>query len=556
MSVFKIAFIGSEQDRSICDFTKQNLKCSENDTVELVDITDKDPQEILTQGSIQAVLYYNDIYNSREYSQKLQRVLTSQKERKDITIFSLAREKMTSVSTLAERETLAQMYLDKFEDITTDDVVVYTASGQTEQDLSNYVNGVMQVSVKEYFAEARDVEKTVEQKIDKLLEMIEQATASKHAYTAGHVQRVAEYTDALAEQLGFTEQERSEVVLSAKLHDIGKLLTPQSVLGKKSTLNMDERDNMGLHTEGGEGFLLSLIEQHPQYADKINEEVLKGVANHHKDWDGMHGKKQGEEPDPFHGDIVGKYALTIAVADCIDAMTSQRAYNNPKHILDLLRDLYKNRGKQFKPEIAEAAIVMLSKEFANLGLDPLKIVPEEPAEEYNKMPDIGLKNFLESHAEEFEVNRNAKPEDYSRLGFRIDENGYLDLKGIYVTPRNPEIRFNDEFQFQVTKYKYVHGKTVQEVLDMPEVVEQLKEQVDKKFEMQDREGAQAVARAREVSREEKTNNFADQILDMTVNDNTVNIDSFNALTHLIKEEINPERNIIKQEEEKNSGLMK
>ena len=312
----------------------------------------------------------------------------------------------------------------------------------------------------------------------------------------GHVQRVSRYVETLAKQMGLSGKELDEVVLAAKLHDIGKLGIPDEVLASKKALNYNERMQMNYHSQLGEAILENAIAQNPELREIITPAVLEGIKNHHKHYDGYHDK---DNQDPIHGEAIGKYALTIAVADCIDAMTSQRAYNNPKHILDTFRDLLKQKGQQFSPEITDAAILMLGKQIAEIGIDPNKMFEEPYDVPYFKDIDENLKNFFQIHKEEIVVNEHPEPGQYSSLGFRLNEYGYFEFEGKDAPEWNPQIRVEDEYIFQEGKYARENHTSIDSLSQSER--DQILQNVHKIFERQDAEGKLAMSRARVQTRD-------------------------------------------------------
>lgn len=500
MATYNLLYIGDKPEK--CLPVMEGIKVSEEDSVNLIDISNMKKSQIFAIGAAQGVIYFNDIYENSQYLNKLQFLINNQSEKGDLSLFSLSDVNLTTQKEKMERKILAGMFSKRFPDINSEEVAINHGPAETEEDLLNFASSIIQVQVNGHLDNVHEVELNSNQKMEMLINVIEEAMLAKHSYTLGHCLRVATLVEAMSEQLGLPKEKQEEVVLAAKLHDIGKFLTPQQVLAKKSSLSMAERDTMDLHTIEGRNSLLSLIEKNAAYAEKITPEVIKGVENHHKFWNGMHGRFKGDEPDPINGDEIGEYALIIGVMDSIDAMVSQRAYNNPKHALDMFRDLYQNRGKQFKKEYAEEAIILFCKEFASLGIDPLKLVPDISPNTRNQEIDDGLKNFLEANSDKFKVNYKAKPGEYSKLGFRLDDKGYFEFLDPYSIKRDPAIREADERNFLLGKF--AQGGNLEDVTKDENIVAKVEEAVAKKFAMQDLEGEEAMKRAKTYMREYPT----------------------------------------------------
>ena len=73
----------------------------------------------------------------------------------------------------------------------------------------------------------------------------------KDNYTAGHCQRVANYAEALSQELGLNEEQLEDLILAANLHDIGKIALPDAVITKTTKLNDLEFNLMKKHVELG-----------------------------------------------------------------------------------------------------------------------------------------------------------------------------------------------------------------------------------------------------------------------------------------------------------------
>jgi len=166
-------------------------------------------------------------------------------------------------------------------------------------------------------------------------------------YTFQHSQRVAVYAHAIARKLGFTAAEIELVELAAKVHDIGKIRIPDSVLLKPGKLTPEERRVMETHPRLG----FDILRQFSAYA-----KVLELVLTHHERYDG-HGYPNG---------TVGRRLLLIAqvipVADSLDAMTSARAYRAARPWDSALEELRRGAGTQWNPQVVEAAVAVLAPE--------------------------------------------------------------------------------------------------------------------------------------------------------------------------------------------------
>jgi len=166
-------------------------------------------------------------------------------------------------------------------------------------------------------------------------------------YTFQHSQRVAIYSHAIARKLAFTAAEIELVALAAKVHDIGKIRIPDSILLKPDKLTGAERRVMETHPRLG----FDILKQFSGYA-----KVLELVLTHHERYDGR-GYPNG---------TVGRRLLLIAqvipVADSLDAMTSARAYRGARSWASALDELRRGAGAQWNPQVVQAAVAVLGQE--------------------------------------------------------------------------------------------------------------------------------------------------------------------------------------------------
>jgi putative nucleotidyltransferase with HDIG domain len=163
-------------------------------------------------------------------------------------------------------------------------------------------------------------------------------------YTYQHSQRVARYSKAIAIKLRLSMAEIELIELAAKVHDIGKIRIPDSILLKPGKLTDEERREMERHPRLG----FDILRPFSEYA-----KVLDLVLTHHERYDGL-GYPNG---------TVGRRQLLIAqvipVADSFDAMTSNRAYRAAKSWVGAMEELRHGAGSQWNPKVVEAALAAL-----------------------------------------------------------------------------------------------------------------------------------------------------------------------------------------------------
>jgi putative nucleotidyltransferase with HDIG domain len=165
-------------------------------------------------------------------------------------------------------------------------------------------------------------------------------------YTAGHSERVAEYSRALATELGLDERQLIVVHSGALLHDLGKIAVPDSVLFKPARLDPAERRMIEVHPTLGASLLSSVTSM---------EDVVPCVLHHHEKVDGS------GYPHGLRGESIPLGARIIAVADAFDAMTTDRPYRRGLSSEEALREILDKAGAQFDPRCAKAFATLVSR---------------------------------------------------------------------------------------------------------------------------------------------------------------------------------------------------
>ena len=165
------------------------------------------------------------------------------------------------------------------------------------------------------------------------------AVEARDAYTGKHAERVAAYGMELARACGVEVEDAPQIEFGFLLHDIGKVAVPDAILFKTTRLTEEE---------------YALIAQHPVVGAEILRDVdFLGegklvVRHHHERWDG-----QGY-PDGLAGQAIPLAARVFAVADALDALTSNRPYRPASSFADARAEVYRGAATQFDPEVVAA----------------------------------------------------------------------------------------------------------------------------------------------------------------------------------------------------------
>lgn len=192
-----------------------------------------------------------------------------------------------------------------------------------------------------------------------MVEMIEK----RDAYTAGHTQRVANYSVLIASELGYTDKQKELLYQAGMLHDLGKVVTPDAVLLNPKKLNSIEYKLIQEHVSVGYEFLKKI----PMFQD-----VADIVGAHHERYDGS-GYPKGKTNEE-----IPPLARILCVADTFDAMTTTRIYKRAVSKERALKEIESLKEKHFDPQVVDAAIIALK----NIKID--KKITQIPQTEVEK----------------------------------------------------------------------------------------------------------------------------------------------------------------------------
>lgn len=156
---------------------------------------------------------------------------------------------------------------------------------------------------------------------------------------AGHSQRVALYTVEIAKAIGLFGSELIDIERGALLHDIGKIGIPDAILRKPGSLSDNEWEIMKKHPYIGHVMLQKI--KFLRRADDI-------VYSHQERYDGT------GYPRKIKGKEIPIGARIFAIADALDAMTTERPYRKARSFKEARQEIYRFSGIQFDPEIVEA----------------------------------------------------------------------------------------------------------------------------------------------------------------------------------------------------------
>jgi HD-GYP domain-containing protein (c-di-GMP phosphodiesterase class II) len=164
--------------------------------------------------------------------------------------------------------------------------------------------------------------------------------------TFRHVDRVAAFAYAIGHEMGLGAAKLRELVLSAQMHDLGKIGLPPYILAKPGPLTENEWD---------------AVKQHPAKGWEIMNRVpglgaiSKTIRHHHEQYDGS------GYPDGIAREAIPLESRIIAVADTFDALTSERPYRPSMNQEQARAELKRVAGTQLDPKLVEILVKLMDK---------------------------------------------------------------------------------------------------------------------------------------------------------------------------------------------------
>ncbi len=171
-----------------------------------------------------------------------------------------------------------------------------------------------------------------------MMNSLKKSLEAKNMETEEHTERVESYALEIGKRYGFKSSQMDELMIIARLHDIGKIAIEEDILLKPGPLTTNEFEVMKTHAEKGFRIINASSEI-------IN--VAKCVLTHHEKWDGS------GYPLGIAGEEIPLMARIIAIADAYDVMTHDRVYRKAMNKEEAIKELKRCAGTQFDPELVE-----------------------------------------------------------------------------------------------------------------------------------------------------------------------------------------------------------
>lgn len=164
------------------------------------------------------------------------------------------------------------------------------------------------------------------------------AIQARDPATSRHCNRVAALSVALARACELPEEDLGIVSVAARLHDVGKIATPDRVLHSPHRLEWEDWEIMKAHAAAGAALIM-------QTAIPQREAIALAVRHHHEHVDGS------GYPDGIAGHAIPLHARIISIADSYDALGDARPYHPARAHTEIMDILNQEAGSKFDPDL-------------------------------------------------------------------------------------------------------------------------------------------------------------------------------------------------------------
>jgi HD-GYP domain-containing protein (c-di-GMP phosphodiesterase class II) len=170
----------------------------------------------------------------------------------------------------------------------------------------------------------------------------------KDKYTQGHSERVGKYSEIIAREMGWNDEEAEAIAIGGYLHDVGKLVVDREIINAPYRIDAKQSSELNRHPAAGYEILRPI--NHP-FAD------IPLMARYH------HERPDGRGyPEGLTDEQIPAGAKIVSLADSFDAMTTDRPYRRRRTFDEVVEDFRRNAGRQFATPVVLALCRALLKE--------------------------------------------------------------------------------------------------------------------------------------------------------------------------------------------------
>ena len=210
----------------------------------------------------------------------------------------------------------------------------------------------------DYISDAEHKSETIEKLQSGMINIMADLVESRDQSTGMHIKNTASYVEIIVDKMmeegiyadQLSEKFKKDLVASAPLHDIGKIVISDVILNKPGRLTPDEFEKMKLHSDAGH----KIIDNMMHTVDEADAGYLAQAEDmahyHHEKWNG-----EGY-PEGLKGEQIPLSARIMAVADVFDALVSRRSYKEGMPFEKAMDIIKEGSGSHFDPQIVKAFV--------------------------------------------------------------------------------------------------------------------------------------------------------------------------------------------------------
>ncbi|MPM69949.1 Cyclic di-GMP phosphodiesterase [bioreactor metagenome] len=178
----------------------------------------------------------------------------------------------------------------------------------------------------------------------KVIDLLVAALAERDYMASGHGERLAKMGEIMADKIGLDDDIRRNLIVLAKVHDLGKVGIPDQILFKKGKLTEEEYKKMKEHVKIGWEIA---------HRSKELENMAELILHHHECWDGK------GYPNGLRGNNIPIECRILNIMDAYDTMISDRPYQKGISKQEAIEELIRCSGTQFDPQLLREFIEVI-----------------------------------------------------------------------------------------------------------------------------------------------------------------------------------------------------
>lgn len=325
--LMNLSFIIVDKNDAISDkfktyVTEHGGNCSvSNDYTQAISLieTQQFDVAICDIGLSNGVTYFDFVDQAHAIDPEITIILSTQKDIDSQAISTIIKKNIYSI------------LKEPFDSIPLGLILLQASKNTKNARRNNYIAGNLRNKIK---IAQKDRDRIFFNSLTSLISALEQ----KDEYTKNHSEEVSELAEKICLEYSDNEEFLEDVIISAKLHDIGKIGIRDEVLFKKSRLTDEE---------------FAQIKKHPELSYKIVKpidptgKIGEYILHHHEKWNGT------GYPHGLREKLIPAGARILAVADVYNALVTNRPYRQAKSVDEALEKLVDGKGKDFDPEIVD-----------------------------------------------------------------------------------------------------------------------------------------------------------------------------------------------------------